>query len=269
MCQNIMRIFYMTIRFLVLFLMLVEITQAVLAQGVRTESLEYNSPIRQSSYIEGTKDLCPDSITVIHKLSDGVSPVNVTITYGVVQTHSGDHSKCWITRNLGALKQASVSQKVSSDCYGWFWQFNRKQGHPLSFVESQQDSARELSNKIDENYDWSLSKDPCRILLGGTWHIPTMMEWKTTAENEELVNLTTAYTSPIRLYACPYVSFNLDGSSCGCTDCLSLWSSTTMKKRGIPKGIYGYTIGVDPTIFMSQDYSPKKQSLALRCVMDL
>ena len=68
---------------------------------------------------------CGSSITINHLVSGGVAPVDKTVTYRTVTNMPGT-TKCWITRNLGASKQAATVSDNSEASAGWYWQFNRK-----------------------------------------------------------------------------------------------------------------------------------------------
>lgn len=122
---------------------------------------------------------CGTDITVTHLASNGVAPVNKTVTYKTLE-YKG---KCWITKNLGADQQASsFSDNTSIDTkVGWYWQFNRKQG----FSKSSASRTPNLAWSTYNNYpsgaiSWDLTNDPCRLLLGSTWRIPTSAEWLST-----------------------------------------------------------------------------------------
>ncbi|MEI7983555.1 MAG: hypothetical protein WCI71_18045, partial [Bacteroidota bacterium] len=80
--------------------------------------------LTQSTWACGT---C-GSLTVNH-VAGTVAPVTKTVTYGTVTNIPGEHSKCWITSNLGANHQATAVNDATELSAGWYWQFNRKQGY--------------------------------------------------------------------------------------------------------------------------------------------
>jgi len=130
---------------------------------------------------------CPSSITMTHTTSGGVAPINATITYGVA-TYS---YKCWITRNLGATAQATALTDNTVAAAGWYWQFNKKQGYYHDGT-SRTPSTTWISS-ITESSDWTSANDPCTLLLGSAWHIPTKSEWTG-------VSTSTAYSSVLKLH---------------------------------------------------------------------
>ncbi len=131
---------------------------------------------------------CPETITAHHhKGVDGMSvaPVDATITYKVVQTNITGTDACWITQNLGASQQATSSTDGSLASRGWFWQFNRKQGYyydgsripNTTWVTSIDETTANVS--LNPSRAWQPENDPCTILLGEHWRIPTVNEWNT------------------------------------------------------------------------------------------
>ncbi|MEI7500788.1 MAG: hypothetical protein WCK84_10110, partial [Bacteroidota bacterium] len=69
-------------------------------QGTEAKATAYAGPVTSVSFS------CGSSITISHIAGD-VSPVTKNVTYGTVTNISGELSKCWITRNLGADRQAT------------------------------------------------------------------------------------------------------------------------------------------------------------------
>jgi hypothetical protein len=118
---------------------------------------------------------CGDPLEVIHIAGNAV-PVNKTLVYGTVTGIPGEPDKCWITRNLGADRQASTKGDNTEASAGWYWQFNRLQGYKHDGT-TRTPNAAWISN-ISENSNWTSNNDPCAIELGGRWRIPTGTEWK-------------------------------------------------------------------------------------------
>jgi hypothetical protein len=135
-------------------------------------------------------------VTITHATTDGVSPVNQSVTYQVVTGVPGELDKCWITSNLGANTQAATVADNSTASAGWYWQFNRIQGYQYdgtTVIPSQG-----WDNGIDENSDWTSDNDPCK-LLGDGWRIPTFLEWMHV--DNYWWNWTYAYGSKLKLHA--------------------------------------------------------------------
>ncbi|MFZ9208411.1 MAG: hypothetical protein ACO21X_05655 [Sediminibacterium sp.] len=72
--------------------------------------------------------VCGDDIIINHVTTDGVAPVNKTVTYKTVLTSINGSSKCWITSNLGATNEAASATDNTEDASGWYWQLNHKNG---------------------------------------------------------------------------------------------------------------------------------------------
>ena len=118
---------------------------------------------------------CGDPITISHVATNGVAPVDKSVTYGTVTDIPGESSKCWITSNLGADHQANAIDDPTEASAGWYWQFNLKQGYMNDGISRTPASAWITS--INENLDWQIANDPCALELGGGWRIPTVTEW--------------------------------------------------------------------------------------------
>jgi hypothetical protein len=165
---------------------------------------------------------CPSSITVTHTAGD-VAPVTKTVTYGIVSTNlSGDY-KCWITQNLGADHQASSATDASEASAGWYWQFNRKQGYKHDGITRTPNTT--WIDYLYDNYDWIEANDPCKILLGAGWRIPTYTEWYNADLNRGWDNCYDTYASELKLHAAGALN-NDDGSLYGRGSRGYYWSST-------------------------------------------
>jgi hypothetical protein len=131
------------------------------------------------------------------------------VTYGTVTNIPGETSKCWLTQNLGADNQATSAEDATEPSAGWYWQFNLKQGY-------KHDGATRTPNTtwitpINEYSDWVISKDPCSLLLGGAWRIPTLTEWTNVDNAGGWNNLYDAYNSNLKLHTGGYLT-GADGS---------------------------------------------------------
>jgi hypothetical protein len=139
---------------------------------------------------------CGDSLTKIH-ISGSVAPVNKIVTYGTIKNIPGDTAKCWITRNLGANRQAISVSDTSEISAGWYWQFNRKQGYqykgtvriPIAWVTT-----------IAESTEWLPGNDPCLQELGDGWHVPTKVEWENVIAGGSWTNGNGTFGSALKLH---------------------------------------------------------------------
>lgn len=142
------------------------------------------------------KTLCPGSITVTHTVGS-VAPVTKMVTYRIVQTNLTGEDKCWIVKNLGADREAISATDNTEPANGWYWQFNRAQGYKY-------DTARIPATTwttVSENSNWMLTNDPCALLLGTGWRIPTSMEWTMANTNGGWGNWNDTYASVLKLHA--------------------------------------------------------------------
>ena len=117
---------------------------------------------------------CYESIIINHVTTNGVAPVDKTVTYEVAANIPGAVSKCWITSNLGADHQATAVDDATEASAGWYWQFNRKQGYKNNGTTV---TPSWPVQSIVENSDWVAANDPCTIEFGAGWRIPTSTEW--------------------------------------------------------------------------------------------
>lgn len=150
----------------------------------------------------------PDTVT--HGYVQGVTPTNATIfserSYPIIKADwSGPGgNKFWLGVNLGATTRPETSVDDSPSSAGWYFQFNRKQAfHHNGEILTPQWRLQE----IDEEASWGLNNDPCRILLGETWRLPTVVELRAFREASASSggmgegNRTSAFNSDLRLHA--------------------------------------------------------------------
>jgi len=148
---------------------------------------------------------CGDPLQVTHTAGD-VSPVNKTVNYGTVETNLTGTNQCWITQNLGSDQQASSAADATEASAGWYWRFNRKQGYKHDGTTRTPNTAWIAS--IDENTDWETANDPCTILLGAGWRMPTYTEWYNADQNGGWNNRDDTYNSVLKLHAAGYLNYS-------------------------------------------------------------
>ena len=146
-------------------------------------------------------------ITVNHSVAGGVAPVGKTVTYGTA--YLPGCSKCWITSNLGADHQADFVTDNTESSAGWYWQFNRKQGYKHD--GSNRTPNTTWNSNISENSDWLPANDPCTLLLGSGWRLPTSTEWQTADNTGGWDNYNETFASVLKLHAAGYLHYS-DGS---------------------------------------------------------
>jgi predicted phage tail protein len=172
--------------------------------------------------------LCPAELNLQHTAGD-VAPVTKSVIYQVVRTSITGVYQCWITQNLGADRAASSAYDNTEQAAGWYWQFNRKQGYkhdgyartPNTFWESY----------ISEYSDWSFENDPCRILLGEGWRIPTQQEWTFAYFNGMWSIYDNIYNGELKLHAAGDLDDN-DGTLWDRGSYGAYWSSTSSSDVG-------------------------------------
>jgi len=140
---------------------------------------------------------CGSSITINH-VAGSVAPVTKTVTYATVNNIPGETSKCWITSNLGADRQATAVDDNTEASAGWYWQFNRKQGY-------QHDGTTLIpswnSTIIIENSDWIAANDPCNLEIGNGWRLPTYTEWNNVNTTGGWADWNGPWNSALKMHA--------------------------------------------------------------------
>lgn len=187
-------------------------------------SHKYKTGSRHALFITSTEDnqtvTVPSQETVSHGFVEGVTPSDdprfAERTYPVVQAdwdgHGGD--KKWLGWNLGATQAPESVTDTSKAAAGWYFQFNRKQGH---FFHSEQSTTPSGSSLIPTVVrDWE-ENDPCKFLLGEDWRLPTIEEWenfRTAPAGQGGMgsgNLTAAFESDLNLHASGNLDFSPQG----------------------------------------------------------
>ncbi len=152
--------------------------------------------------------ICGMPLTINHLTTEGVAPVDKTVTYGTVTGIPGEPAKCWITSNLGADHQANAVNDATEASAGWYWQFNRKQGYKHDGTSV---TPAWTITSIDENSDWTAANDPCTIALGSNWRIPTSAEWMNVDAGGNWTNWLGPWASALKLHVAGYLR-NTNGS---------------------------------------------------------
>ena len=145
---------------------------------------------------------CGNTFTINHAAGT-VAPVNKSVTYSTVSNVPGEPSKCWVTSNLGSDHAATAFIDDTEASAGWYWQFNRKQGY-------KHDGTNRIPNYawtfVSENSDWIAANDPCAAELGGTWRIPTAVEWTNVNLAGNWDGGNDPWTSLLKLHGAGYLT---------------------------------------------------------------
>jgi uncharacterized protein (TIGR02145 family) len=199
---------------------------------------------------------CGESITITH-VASAVAPVDKTVTYGTVTNIPGEHSKCWITSNLGADHQATAVDDTTEASAGWYWQFNRKQGYKHD--GSTLTPAWTITS-ISEDSDWISANDPCTLELGNGWRLPTNTEWTNVAASGSWTTWSGPWNSGLKLYAAGCLGYS-NGSLGGRGSFGYFWSSVQ----------HGATTGWDLSFgssYIGMSNGEKVYGLSVRCIRD-
>lgn len=159
----------------------------------------------------------------INHTAGPIAPVDKNVNYGTVETNLTGNNKCWITQNLGSDRQALSATEGTESSAGWYWQFNCKQGFKHD-GSTRTPNTTWISN-ISENSDWLLANDPCTLLLGSGWRLPTRTEWYTADATGGWDNYSETYSSVLKLHAAGFLGSS-DGSLSGRGSYGLYWSSS-------------------------------------------
>jgi hypothetical protein len=142
---------------------------------------------------------CGAPLTVYH-VAGTVAPVNKTVTYGTVTGVAGTDEKCWITSNLGADRQATAVNDATEASAGWYWQYNRQQGYKHD-GSVRTPNTTWISNINENTGSWLAANDPCTLLLGNGWRVPTDTEWNNLNLYGGWDDWNGPWNSPLKIHA--------------------------------------------------------------------
>ncbi len=176
---------------------------------------------------------------VEHGFISGVSPSNTEFfrerVYPTVQADwpgpGGD--KKWLAVNLGATNKPTSSVDDNAGHAGWYFQFNRSQAF---YHSGTQLTPSWRINSIDQNTVWEPQNDPCMLLLGEPWRLPTVVELRAFREapfergGMGEGNRTSAFNSTLQMHAAGFLhSFSGDLRNRGANG--SFWASDQFNSR--------------------------------------
>ena len=205
--------------------------------------------------------VCPSATLTVTHTAGSVAPVTQEITYQLVETDLGTPllaRQCWLAQNLGASVQASSATDTNGAAAGWFWQFNRKQGYKMDGFS--RIPMTTWITSIDENSDWTLANDPCRLLMGGAWRLPTSTEWMNADSNGSWSNYNHTFGSVLKLHAAGHVDETF-GNLREEGHFGSYWSSTQYSNNE------GYYLFLDSGNAYTNHYV-KARGYTVRCLME-
>lgn len=197
--------------------------------------------------------VCPP-VTVAHQPADNVSPVSKTVTYKAVTSTISGSPKCWITQNLGASVEAADPLDKTEAAAGWYWQFNRAQAYKHDGITR---TPSVWNNAAPAAGDWIPANDPCSLLLGSGWRLPTYAELQAVAAVKGF-----GFFTPLKVHAPGILTSGTLGGSGSST---YFWSGTASNS------IYGYSLTYIPS---NGNTNPNgvmekvKNALPIRCLKD-
>ena len=208
------------------------------------------------SPVVSTFKICHSSFTVLHVAGLNGAPVTKTVTYGSVSSSLSGKAACWITQNLGADQQATSAADATEASAGWYWQFNRSQGYQFTAALY----PATWGAAINEKSDWIPANDPCNLLLGNGWRIPTYVEWTNVmGAPQNWTNSANAYSSVLKLHGGGFLTsgaMNARGNSG------EFWASTQISDAN------GGNLGFNPVLCFMQSFVKSTGGLSLRCLRD-
>ncbi|MCX6303559.1 MAG: hypothetical protein NT040_01190 [Bacteroidetes bacterium] len=196
---------------------------------------------------------CGMPIIVTHTAGN-VAPVDKQVSYGTVTGIPGEPDKCWITRNLGASQQAASVDDTTEAAAGWYWQFNRKQGYMNNGTTL---TPSWTITGINEDLSWQAANDPCAIMLGSGWHVPTYNEWYHVDNSGGWGNWNGPWNSGLKLHAAGVLDYN--NGSLGYHWAGFYWSSA---QNGTTGGWYLNFYNAVSNVF----YHLKANGCSIRCL---
>lgn len=229
-------------------------TYYVKAYATNSQGTAYGN---QESFTTTSSGIQCNDFTLTHT-AGSVAPVSKTVNYNVALTDLSGETKCWITQNLGADFQATTVNDNSEAAAGWYWQFNHHQGYKHDGSNRTPNSA--WISPISENTNWNAFNDPCNLLLGANWRIPTVSEWQAVISNGGWANYNNAYNSDLKLHAAGYLYWNT-GNLSERSNYGLYWSNGQNNNQSA----YNLFIAYGQSMI---NYNDKSAALTIRCLSD-
>jgi hypothetical protein len=150
---------------------------------------------------------CGDIYAADH-VAGSVAPVSKSVNYMTVTNVPGEPNKCWISQNLGADHQADSVDDPADASAGWYWMFDRAQGHSTDGTTITPDWP---SYGEFESHDWLPSNDPCINLLSNGWRLPTYSEFANLQNAGGWTNWDGPWNSPLKFHAEGWINNTMIG----------------------------------------------------------
>jgi hypothetical protein len=215
-----------------------------------------------------------------------------TVTYKTVRAKDG---WVWLQQNLGSTQVATSMTDAAS--YGDLFQWGRwEDGHQVRYPGNLMSSMPTPNNPSGLNlsgdnpfyygggiswYDdgtvndkWSAATpaaatatngcDPCKQLLGAEWQLPSIIDWNSVANAEQITNAPTAFNSTLKLPASGLRNVLLATvESEGATG--FFWSSTA-EAGSAPQAMFIMLGSIGNPDMNLNDYNYRGIGMPLRCM---
>lgn len=165
-------------------------------------------------------------------------------------------SNYWITQNLGSITSPTIEADVTVSNSGWYFQFN----NPLAFSKNEGNTWN--TNQVPGG--WSAPNDPCRVLLGNSWRIPTVTEWENFARAPvssggiSRGTASAAFNSLLKLHTAGYLNSE-QGKITQYRDAGLFWTSS----EATSTSAYAIVVGNRNAAIREV---PKAAALSIRCI---
>jgi len=217
------------------------------------------------SPVVSTFKICPTQFDVVHTVGLNGAPEGKTVTYHSISSSISTNALCWLTQNLGADQEAASATDASMASSGWYWQFNRPQGYKHDGTTySPKNAWTPWTTSISEwNTGWDPANDPCSLLLGAGWRLPTYNEWYYADDAPQFwQNYNDTYKSVLKVHAAGYLTAGA-GTLTGRGSTGYYWSSSYVGSTYV--SAYAFNIGGSASGMVSFD---KANATPVRCVRD-
>jgi len=202
--------------------------------------------------------ICPPAFVVTHTAGINGSPETKTVTYHAVSSILSGAAKCWITQDLGADNEAASAVDLTDGAAGWYWQFNKVQG--FKSINGVRTPNTPWIGSISENSDWKPANDPCALMLGGGWRIPTATEYTNlVAPSNGFATLNSGYATELKLHAAGHL-LNSTAAKSAFGGQINYWSNT----QDGDNARYPYINGSTASMYSSA----KAYAMPVRCIRD-
>jgi len=198
---------------------------------------------------------CPPTITV-HHVAGPVSPTTGDITYNVVKAAvfgSATGGYCMLDRNLG-VTTLPTSESDYTNGTGWFFQWGKVKGWTAASISA---NLATYTQPASNATTWPASEDPCAVLLGSAWRVPTASEW--TAWGSTNFTPTLAFSTlkfSLNTYYTP-------SGTAGSSNYVTLWGNSSTGSNGNAYSVYASSV---TGTFAYSPFGGPNYSQPVRCI---